>query len=109
MKKPHASLDQLIRNLKEEKAEIERRIVALETAPKSVEERLLREYIRTRSTARTADYAKEQGIRSSNGRAFAPRDVSDIIIGEGPGINPALLRIAREIFDRNRQAASRYW
>ncbi len=109
MTKAHASLEQLIKNLKEEKLEIEQRIVALETAPKCVEEQLLREYIRTRSTARTAQYAKEKGIRSPNGTVFAPRDVSDIIIGEGSEINPALLRIAREIFERNRRAAARYW
>ena len=47
MKKEYASLEQLITEMKEEKAEIERRIVALETAPKCVEEELLREYIRT--------------------------------------------------------------
>ena len=40
MKKEYASLEQLITEMKEEKAEIERRIVALETAPKCVEKEL---------------------------------------------------------------------
>lgn len=107
MKKPHASLEQLIRNLKEEKVEIEQRIVALETAPKCVEEELLREYIRTRSTAKAAEYARQKGLRSRNGTVFAPRDMSDLIVGDAPSIDPVLRRIAREIFDRNKRAVER--
>lgn len=107
MKRGHASIEQLIRNLKEEKAEIQRRIVALETAPKCLEEELLREYIRTRSTIRVAEYAKERGILKEKGKVFAPRDMSDIIVGDDPPVNPVLRRIAREIFYRNKRAAER--
>lgn len=109
MKKLHASIEQLIQNLKDEKAEIEQRIKALEIGPKCLEEELLLEYIRTRSTVKAAQYAKEKGLKSPSGTVFSPGDMSNIIIGGGKNIKPALLRIAQEIFERNSRAVQRIY
>lgn len=103
------SIQELISILESIKVEIEARLIALRTPPQSFNDEVLLKYIETRSTPATANYVKSKGIKSSSGRVFAPNDVSALIKDGGNDVNDALLRIAREIFDKNIKTVDRHY
>jgi hypothetical protein len=110
VKKKYNNIEELITLLRTAKQDIEEKIFALESSPNSFNEQLLRKYIETRSTAKATEYARTNGARSKKGTAFAPSDVSELINNGNENINPALLRLAREIFSVNvRSVSKQYW
>ncbi|WP_277057236.1 hypothetical protein [Trichlorobacter lovleyi] len=105
--KKYDNLDELIEILKVSKADIEEKIQALQTSPRSFEEELILRYIETRSTVKAAEFAKSKNIRSPKGTVFSGSNVSNIIRDGSKSINPILLKIAREIFGANTRAVVR--
>jgi hypothetical protein len=110
MRKKYKNIEELVTLLRAAKQDIEEKIIALESSPTSFDEELLRKYIDTRSTAKAAEFARANGVRSEKGTAFAPGNVSDLINNSNENVKPALLRLAREIFISNRCMVSmKYW
>lgn len=105
--KKYKDIKELILFLKEEKSELEARIIALESSPLSFEEEVIFKYIETRSTIKAAAFVKEKGIRSPKDTVYAGSDVSALIKENNKNINNVLLRIARDIFDKNTKAVNR--
>lgn len=107
--KKYNSIKQLIEILKEQKEEIDYRIEALKTEPTCFEEELIIKYIEKRSTPKVAEYAKKRGKRTQRGTVYQAPDISKLIKEDNDKINPVLLRIAREIFNKNFKAVSRQY
>lgn len=107
MKRKYQTIDELIVLLEMERDELEKRIFALKQPCSIFEEELIVNYIETRSTVKAAEFAKSKGIKSPKGTVFSSGDVSEIIKSAGNSINPTLLRIAKEIFDKNTKAVIR--
>jgi len=107
MKRKYQTIGELIAILETDRDELEERITALRQPCSSFEEELIIKYIKTRSTVKVAEYAKSKGIKSPKGTVFAGSDVSEIIKSGGDSINPVLLRMAKEIFDKNTKAVIR--
>lgn len=100
-------IPELISFLEEEKRNIDYRLDALKSKPSSFEDEIILKYIETRSIAKTAEYVKSKGVRSIKGTVYAASDVSSLIKKGSDNINSTLLRIAREIFDKNFKAVER--
>ncbi len=107
--KKYSSISELLALLKQHHADIEERIQALQASPVSFEEELLLKYIETRSTVKAAEFARSKGVRSPKGTVFSPGDVSSVIQSADKTINPALLRMAKEIFCTNTRAVERIY
>ncbi len=101
MNKKYHTINELIQFLEAERNEINERIEALKSPRSIFEEELILKYIETRSTVKTAEYIKSIGIKSSKGTVFSASDVSEIIKSNNKSITPALLRIAKDIFNKN--------
>jgi len=107
MKRKYQTISELVALLEADKEELDARIKALQTPPASFEEELLLKYIETRSTIKAAEFAKRKGIKSAKGTVFAGGDVSSLVRNESNSINPVILRIAREIFEKNTESVIR--
>lgn len=101
------SIQEFISILESIKVEIEARLIALRTPPQSFNDEVLLKYIETRSTHLTAEYVKSKGVKSSSGRVFASNDVSALIKDGASDVNDVLLRIARDIFNKNTKSVDR--
>jgi len=82
---------------------------ALEKKPRSLNEEIFQRYVEYESTPKVAKYLRSKGIRADGNRSFGPGDVSDIIQNEHQDIDPALVKMAGEIFARNRKAVMRQY
>lgn len=100
-------IPELISFLEETKHDLDDRIVALKSEPSSFEDEIILKYIETRSTVKAAEYVKAKGVRTTKGTVYAASDVSSLIKEGNANINNTLLRIAREIFDKNLKAVER--
>jgi len=100
----YKTIPELIVILKSEKEIINSYIKALSTEPASFEDEIIIKYIETKSTLKTADFVKSKNIRSPKGTVYAARDVSEIIKNDTSKVNPVLLIIARDIFNKNTKA-----
>lgn len=101
------SIEELVNTLEEERRELDVRIEALKTNPISSEDEILLKYIETRSTVKVAEFIRSKGIRSTKGTVYAGSDVSSLIKEGGEETNSVLLRIAREIFEKNTKSVIR--
>ena len=107
------SLQDLITSLGEdiervliEKKRIELLIANLNNPKDTIEEKLIIEYLVTRSTPKVAQYAKSIGHRTGN-RNFSPGDMSELIKNGSPNISPTLLETAQFIFNVNKTSVMR--
>ncbi len=82
---------------------------ALEKKPASLNEEILQRYVEFESTAKVAEYLRSKGIRTKKNTSFTPGDVSNIVQNERQDIDPALVKMAGEIFSRNRKAVMRQY
>ncbi len=107
MNNKYQIIKDLIQSLEDERDEINKRIEALKEPRSTFEEELILKYIETRSTVKAAEYARSIGIKTNRGTVFSPSDVSEIIKNDNKSITPALLRIAKDIFNKNTKAVVR--
>lgn len=83
---------------------------ALEKRPTSLSEEVFQRYVELESTPKVAEYLRSKGARTKRNTSFKPGDISDIVQNEHQDADPALVRMANEIFSRNRKAVQRqYW
>jgi hypothetical protein len=82
---------------------------ALEKKPASLNEGIFQRYVELESTPKVAEYLRSKGIRTKRNTSFNAGDVSNIIQNEHQDTDPALVRIAGEIFCRNRKAVLRQY
>lgn len=101
------SIQELIALLEAERREIDVRLEALRRSPGSFNDEVLLKYIETRSTVKSAEYFKAKSIRSAKGTVYSSGDVSALIQGGGEDVDETLLRISRDIFNRNSNAVAR--
>ncbi len=101
MKRKYQTISELVALLRADREELDARINTLQTPPSSFEEELLLKYIETRSTIKAAEFAKRKGVKSTKGTVFAASDVSSLVRNGSNSVNPIILRIAREIFEKN--------
>lgn len=106
-KRKYQTIEELLLLLEMDRKELDERISALKKPSSTFEEELIIKYIETRSTVKAAEYAKAKGIKSPKGTVFAGGDVSEIIKNGSNSVNPVLLRIAKEIYDKNTKAVIR--
>lgn len=104
MKSRYTSIPELIRNLESERERINNYISALSSALVSFEDEVIFKYIKTRSTVKTAAFVKLKDIKSPKGTVYAANYVSEIIKNSNSQVNPVLLLIARDIFNKNTKA-----
>jgi len=97
----------LIELLQSERDEIDVRLEALRKTPECLEDEILLKYIETRSTVKAAEYVKSKGIRSARGTVYSAAGLSALIREGSSGVDQILLRIAREIFEKNTKAVVR--
>lgn len=107
MKRKYKTIAELIALLEANKEELVARITALQAPTSTFEEELLLRYIETRSTIKAAEFAKLKGIKSTKGTLFAGGDVSALVKNGSNSVNPVLLRMAREIFEKNSEIVIR--
>ncbi|MTI11680.1 hypothetical protein [Sansalvadorimonas verongulae] len=105
--KRYTEFSELIAALKAEQEHIQTIIDALQNPKDTTEEKLIIEYLVTRSTVKVAAYAKVHGVKSPAGKAFRPGDMSELINEGSENITPLLLTVARDIFRKNSNAAWR--
>lgn len=85
-------------------------IAALQKEPASLNEEVFQKYIEFESTPKVAKFIRDKGIRTKRNTSFQPGDISDIIRNEYHDIDPVLVKMAHEIFNRNTKAVARqYW
>jgi hypothetical protein len=85
-------------------------IAALQKEPISLNEEIFQKYIELESTPKVAKIIRDKGIRTKRNTSFQPSDISDIIRNEYHDIDPALVKVAHEIFNKNTKAVARqYW
>lgn len=85
-------------------------VTVLQRAPRSLHEEIFQKYIELESTTKVAKYIRDKDIRTQRNTSFHPNDISDIIKNEYQDVDPALVIIAHEIFNKNTKAvAQKYW
>jgi hypothetical protein len=83
---------------------------ALQKAPTSLNEEIFQKYIEIESAPKVAKIIKDKGIRTKRNTSFQPGDISDIIKNGDSGVDPVLVKMAHEIFNKNTKAVARqYW
>ncbi|MFH1011689.1 MAG: recombinase family protein, partial [bacterium] len=83
---------------------------ALQKAPTSLNEEIFQKYIEIESAPKVAKIIRDKGIRTKRNTSFQPGDISDIIKNGDSGVDPVLVKMAHEIFNKNTKAVARqYW
>jgi hypothetical protein len=82
---------------------------ALGRKPASLNEEIFQRYVELESTAKVAAWLRSRGIRTQRNASFQAGDVSSIVQNEHQDTDPVLLKLAHEIFARNRTAAFRQY
>lgn len=104
MAKKIMDLQDLIEALKADRDDIQSIIDSLNAPKNTIEEKLIIEYLVTRSTVRAAELARSLNHSSPNNKTFAPTHMSELINNGSPNISPNLLAMARKIFGANKKA-----
>ncbi len=95
--KPYSNIADLIKNLESDIEVINDKITTLKKKPKSFNEEVIFKYIDTRSTGKTKDFVRAQGVKSERGSLFSSSDVTRLIKDGADDISPDLLAIARSL------------
>ena len=103
----HATKQALIEHLLNTKSEIESFVKILQSPQQSIEDRIMVQYILTQSAGKTCEFLNGEGYKTANGKKYYPRDITDLIKSESENINPILLNLAGQIFDKNWKSVSR--
>ena len=96
----------LIEHLLSTKSEIESVIKLLRTPQKSLENKILVQYIVTQSAGKTCEFLNGKGYKTANDKKFYPSDISELIKSGIGNVDPDLLVLSRQIFDKNWKAVS---
>lgn len=95
--KPYSDIADLIKNFESEIKQINDKITTLKKKPKSFNEEIIFKYIDTRSTGKTKDFVRAQGVKSERGSLFSSSDVTKLVKDGADDISPDLLAIARRV------------
>ncbi len=82
---------------------------ALDKKPASLNEEIFQRYVELESTPKVAEHLRNRGIRTKRNTSFNAGDVSYIVQNEHQDTDPALVKMAGEIFRRNRKAVLRQY
>lgn len=82
---------------------------ALEKKPASLNEEIFQRYVDLESTPKVAERLRSRGIRTKRNTSFNAGDVSNIVQNEYQDTDPVLVKMAGEIFSRNRKAVLRQY
>jgi hypothetical protein len=102
-------IDKEIGRLNERKQFLLAVAAGLEKKPASLNEEIFQRYVELESTPKVAEYLRSKGIRTKKNTSFKPGDVSDIVQHEYEDADPALVKMAGEIFSRNTKAVLRQY
>jgi hypothetical protein len=105
--KKHKSIGGLIQRLGGEVRKKQALMRALRAVPKTRQQVILLKYIETGSTAKTAKFMNEAGMRSAAGKAPSSGDVRDLILAGHDSLNSILLEYARATFKKNKKSVLR--
>nr|WP_299069370.1 hypothetical protein [uncultured Allomuricauda sp.] len=100
-------IDDLVGHLLSTKSDIDSLIKLLQTNHKSLENKILVRYIVTQSAGKTCEFINGKGYKTANGKKFYPKDVSELIKSGVGNVDPSLLDLSRQIFDKNWKGVSR--
>lgn len=106
-RKGFESVEELIEHLSSTKSDIDSLIALLKTNHKYLENKILIQYIVTQSGVKTCEYLNGKGYKTANGKKFYPSDITELIKSGRGNVNPNLLDLSRQIFDKNWKAVSR--
>ena len=105
--KKYKSKKELISDLENDLSTLQEIINSLKTPKKTDEEKLVVEYLIKRSTPKVAEFARKKGIKNQRGLSFQSSHMSELIKNGSDKVSPSLLEMARNIFKKNSNAASR--
>ncbi|MEX1013709.1 MAG: hypothetical protein WDZ80_00935 [Candidatus Paceibacterota bacterium] len=105
--KKYKSKKDLISDLENDLKSIQEIINSLKSPKRTNEEKLIIEYLVKRSTPKVAEFARNKGIRAPGDLSFQSGHMSNLIKTGSDKVSPALLEMARSIFNKNSIAVGR--
>lgn len=100
--------EELIEHLLIAKSDIDSLIEILRSPQKLMEDKILIQYILTQSGVKTCELLNREGYKTTNGKKYYPKDITDVIKNGSEKVNLTLLNLAGQIFDKNWKSVSKH-